>query len=130
MDWLHAFLGSEAGIALQALVVAAALDFVTGTLAAVRDGTFEWQAIGAWIRKHLLGRVATVAVVLLAAYFTGNWALLTAAILAATAYVAETTASLLDNLGTIRNPEKPAEIPEGEYEGELVVDVRNPVPSD
>ena len=134
MDWLHTFLGSEAGIALQALVVAAIVDFVTGSIAAVRDATFQWQALGAWIRKHLLGRVSMIAVALLVAYYTGNAAVMTAALLAAAAYGAETTASLIDNIQTIAKPERPPDIPvaelRGEVEGELVIDVRNPVPQD
>jgi hypothetical protein len=137
MDWLHGFLGSEAGIALQALVVAAILDFLTGTFAALRDGTFEWQALGAWIRKHLMGRVSMIGVGLLAAYYTGNAAMMTAAILAATAYGAETAASLIDNFGTIRNPERAPDTTNmavveenGNVAGELVIDVRNPVPQD
>lgn len=132
MDWLTAFLASEAGLAFQALVVAAMLDFIFGVLAAARDGSFEWQALGAWIRKHLAGRVAPVAVLLLVTYATGNFAILAVAIAAASTYAVETTASLIDSLGTIRNPERPPEAPAvgDTIEGELLVGVRNPVPTD
>ena len=129
MSWFNEFLGSLAGIALQGLLAAAVLDFAFGVLAALRDGSFTWTAIAAWLRKHMAGRVGPIAVLLVAAHFTGNAALVTAAILAAGTYSAETFASLMDSLGTIRKPEAPPLALEETNTG-FEVTVPNPVPTD
>lgn len=127
MDTVTAFLNDPAGLALKALLVAAFLDFVTGTFAAVRDGSFEWMAIAAWLRKHLAGRVGPMAALLLVLYWSGDGVMLATTIAAATAYSAETIRSIVDNVGTIARPEpEPDEVV---VEGTLVSTL-NPVPND
>jgi hypothetical protein len=94
------FLASDAGLALKGLLLVAFLDFATGTLAALRDGTFALDALAAFVRKHILGRVAPIALLLTVGYFGGEsgQVFLVGAIAAATAYVAETASSVWGNL--------------------------------
>ena len=53
---LTAFLNDPAGLALKALLVTAALDFIFGVLAAIRDGSFQLIAVAAVV--VLIGAVA------------------------------------------------------------------------
>jgi hypothetical protein len=94
------FLGSDAGLALKGLLIVSFLDFATGSFAALRDGTFALDALAAFVRKHILGRVAPIGTLLVVGYFGGdNGALfLAGAIAASAAYVAETAASIWGNL--------------------------------
>lgn len=137
MDWLVAFLAAPAGLALKALAFAAFLDFVTGTFAAVRDGSFTWMAIAAWLRKHLAGRVGILAVLLVTLHFSGDSSMLALTIAAAGAYSAETIRSIVDNVTTIMAPEPTtppnvaaSDVASGVISGEVVLDTANPVPTD
>lgn len=123
MEWLQAFIASEAGMALQGLVLVAFADFVTGVFAAVRDGTFAMDAVAAWVRKHLAGRVFPIGTLLLLAYFGGDAGklFLAGAAAAAAAYVAETVASVWGNL----NPPKAADVKDVTAAAAL-----NPIPED
>jgi hypothetical protein len=94
---VQAFLADPAGLALKAMLLWAFLDFATGTFAALKDGTFALEVLGAFIRKHILGRVAPIAVLLAAAHFTGDLALAGGAIAAAAAYTLETMSSVKGN---------------------------------
>ena len=136
MDWLLAFLAAPAGLALKGLMFAAFLDFVTGTFAAVRDGSFTFAAIAAWLRKHLAGRVGVLAVLLLTLHFSGDSALLALTIAAAGAYSAETVRSIVDNATTIWKPEPQTppqvavdNVATGVISGEVILDTANPVPT-
>jgi len=97
---LELFLNSDAGHALDALLLVAFLDFVTGTYAALADGTFALDAIAAFLRKHILGRVAPLATLLVVGYFGGQagQVFLAGAIAGSAAYVAETAASVWGNI--------------------------------
>src|SRR5690349_8800456 len=122
---LDAFLNSDAGTALEGLLLVAFLDFATGTFAALRDGTFALDAIGAFLRKHIAGRVAPIGALLVAGYFGGEGIgqlFLLGAIAAAAAYTAETAASIWGNV----NPPKPS----AEVEAENPATITNPVPED
>ena len=134
---LSAFLADPAGLALKALLVAAFLDFVTGTFAALRDDSFTFAAIAAWLRKHLAGRVAPVGVLLAVSYWSGDGVTAAAAIAAAGAYSAETLASIIGNFGTIMKPVpttppdvEPADQATGVIVGETIAAPVNPVPTD
>lgn len=100
IDMIRAFIDSEAGLALQGLVLVAVADFLTGVFAAVRDGTFAMDALAAWVRKHLAGRVFPIGTLLILSYFGGGSGILflAGAATAAAAYVAETVASVFGNL--------------------------------
>jgi hypothetical protein len=61
---MEAFLASEGGLALKAALVVAFADFATGSFAALRDGTFALDALAAFLRTHILGRVAPLGTLL------------------------------------------------------------------
>lgn len=124
-ETLRAFLDSTAGVAILGMVAVAFADFVTGVLAAARDGTFALDSIAAFLRKHIAGRVGPIAVLLALGYFGGDTigTLFTAAALAsAAAYTAETASSILGNL----NPPKPS----AEVAATNPAEAVNPVPED
>lgn len=121
MTALQTFLDSPAGVALIGMVGVAFADLITGVLAAMRDDTFSLDSIAAFLRKHIAGRVAPIGALLLLGYFGGGTVgtlFMASAIAAATAYAAETAASVLGNL----NPPK-----EGDMKADSLV---NPVPRD
>lgn len=110
-DVLTEFLGSTAGQGLAAMLAAAFLDFATGSFAALRDGTFALDAIAAFVRKHIWGRVAPIGLLLVVGYFGGEGIgqlFLAGAVAAAAAYVAETAASVWGNV----SPPKPSAVAE------------------
>lgn len=119
---LSEFLNSPAGQGLAAMLVAAFLDFATGSFAALRDGTFALDALAAFLRKHLWGRVAPIGVLLIVGYFGGEGIgqlFLAGAVAAAAAYVAETAASVWGNV----SPPKASEVQEVNVAEEV-----NPIP--
>ena len=124
---LVGFLDSEAGLALKALLVVAFLDFATGTLAAFRDGTFALDAIAAFVRKHILGRVAPIGLLLTVGYFGGaaGQVFLAGAVAAAAAYVAETAASVW---GNVNPPKASDDVPDNAKQAKALN--ANPVPTD
>jgi hypothetical protein len=117
------FLNSQAGQLLVATLIVAFVDFATGSFAALRDGTFALDALAAFVRKHIWGRVAPIGMLLIVGYFGGDLIgqlFLAGGVAAAAAYVAETGASVLGNL----NPPK-----EGDVQAIPAATV-NPVPKD
>jgi hypothetical protein len=99
---IQAFLASTAGLAVKGALVAAFLDFALGTFAALRDGVFSLDAVAAFVRKHLLGRVFPVSVLAVVGYTTGDPVMIAAGAAALTAYAAETLGSIY---GSIKVPE-------------------------
>ena len=98
---MEAFLASESGLALKAALIAAFADFATGAFAALRDGTFQLDALAAFLRKHLVGRVAPLGTLLVLGYYGGAEAgvfFSAFAIAGLVAYAAETVASIKGNL--------------------------------
>jgi hypothetical protein len=96
------FFQTEAGMAVYAVLVIALVDFMLGVLAAVRDGTFQLSAVAAWLRKHVAGRVAPIAVLLVAGHFGSQPALLAIGAIGAAAYLAETIGSIKDSWASRR----------------------------
>jgi hypothetical protein len=124
MTALQEFLNSQAGLALVGMLGVAFADFLTGTFAALRDGTFALDAIAAFLRKHIWGRVAPIGTLLVLGYYGGEGIgqlFLASAIAAALAYAAETASSILGNL----SPPKPSEVAEAKP-----AEAVNPVPED
>src|SRR4029078_11721710 len=121
---LETFLNSEAGKLLAAMLVVAFADFGTGTFAALRDGTFALDAVAAWLRKHIAGRVGPIGALLVLGYF-GNelvgQVFMGGALVAAGAYVAETAASILGNI----NPPK-----ESDAKEVTAAEIANPMPTE
>lgn len=118
---LTTFLGTEAGLALKGALVAAFLDFGTGVFAALKDGTFSLDALAAFLRKHILGRVGPLGLLLAGSYISGDPLLQVFAIAGLTAYAAETLASVKGNL----LPPKESDIKAFDLATEV-----NPVPQD
>lgn len=97
---LAAFFQTPVGYAIYLTLATTLVALVSGVAAAVRDGTFSWQAIDAFVRSDLLGRAMPIFVLLFGGYVVGDagGAALTAAGLAAAgAYVTSTVASVLAN---------------------------------
>lgn len=119
---LEGFLNSDAGLALKGLLIVSFLDFATGSFAALRDGTFALDALAAFVRKHILGRVAPIGLLLTVGYFGGSTGqiFLVGAGAAAAAYIAETVASIWGNV----NPPAPSAVVEATNPAAVV----NPVP--
>lgn len=115
------FLASTAGLAVKGALVAAFLDFAFGVFAAVRDGTFAVDAVAAFLRKHLAGRVAPLSVLAYVSYLTADPVMVTFAAGGLTAYAAETLGSIYGSL----NPPPASET----VQESVAVDV-NPVPQD
>ena len=99
MSTIQAFFQTPVGYAVYVTLAAAAISLVSGVAAAVRDGTFSWQAIDAFVRADLMGRAVPIFIFLFGGYLLGAdpaGAALTAAGLAgAAAYVAATAAAVL-----------------------------------
>ena len=125
MPELQAFLDSEAGLALKAALAAMFLDFATGSFAALRDGTFALDALAAFLRKHLMGRVLPLGTLLVVGYFGGSagQVFIGGAIAGLLAYAAETAASVWGNV----NPPKDSAV---DTPKEAAAEALNPVPVD
>lgn len=124
MDIIRTFLDSQAGVALLAMLGVAFADFLTGSFAALRDGTFALDALAAFIRKHIWGRVAPIGMLLVLGYFGGGTIgqlFMASALAAAAAYAAETAASILGNI----SPPKESDLKDTMIAAEI-----NPVPQD
>lgn len=113
------FIGSTAGLAVKGALIAAFLDFAFGVFAAFRDGTFAIDALAAFVRKHLLGRVFPLSLLAFAAYFTGDPFMTATAAGGLTAYAAETLGSIY---GSIRPP--------AASEEKSPATLANPIPQD
>ena len=88
------FLGSPAGIAMKLTLALAFADAASGIWRAQRDDVLALDAIGACIRKHLLGRVLPIAILLIAGWLSADVTINMAATAALGVYGTETGASL------------------------------------
>ena len=118
---IQGLLDSPAGIAIYGALTAAFLDFAFGVYAAVRDGTFAVDAIAAFLRKHIMGRVLPASTLAVAGYYSNQPAMIAAAGVALTAYAAETLGSIYGSL----NPPAQSEAREA-----LPAEAVNPIPQD
>jgi len=124
LEALQTFIGSPAGTALLAMVGVAFADFATGSFAALRDGTFALDALAAFLRKHIWGRVAPIGTLLVLGYFGGDTVgqlFMASALAAGTAYAAETASSII---GTLTPPKA------GDVQEVNVAEEVNPVPTE
>lgn len=123
MSDLQAFLDSTAGLALKGALIAAFADFAIGTFAALRDGTFALDAVAAFLRKHIIGRVAPLGTLLVLGYFGGSAGelFLPFAIAGLAAYAAETVGSIKGSI----SPPAPSTVVEDRRAADI-----NPVPVD
>ena len=121
MDTVTDFLNSTGGLAIKAALAAAFLDFAFGVFAALRDGTFALDAVAAFLRKHLVGRVLPVSILAVVGYYTGDAIMIATAAAALTAYAAETLASIYGSI----NPPKASDVRQVDAQVEP-----NPIPVD
>lgn len=98
MEHFAEFFASTGGLAVKGALVAAFLDFAFGVFAAGRDGSFTLDAIAAFLRKHLLGRVFPASLLAYVAWTTGDALAIFSAGGALTAYAGETMASIYSSL--------------------------------
>lgn len=103
MPTVASFFASPEGTALYGVVVLALTDWILGTLAALRDGTFKLDAVAAFLRKHIAGRVLPIVALLAIGYFAVQPALSAIGALLAAAYLAETLGSIKDSWGPSRD---------------------------
>lgn len=115
---IQEFFATELGLAVYGVLIATAADLVFGVIAALRDGSFQLDALAAVLRKHVLGRVAPIFGMLLFGHVGNQPLLLAAGLTGAGLYVAETFGSILDSF----------QAPKGEAV-EVTVE-SNPVPQD
>src|SRR5688572_16168029 len=118
---IKALLDSPAGLAIYGALTAAFLDFAFGIYASVRDGTFAIDAVAAFLRKHILGRVAPASTLAIVGYYSNNPAMIAAAGVALAAYAAETLGSIYGSI----SPPAPSEAKEP-----LPAETVNPIPQD
>jgi hypothetical protein len=104
---IKALLDSPAGIAIYGALTAAFLDFIFGVYAAFRDGTFALDAVAAFLRKHILGRVLPASTLAIVGYYSGSEPMIAAAAVALTAYAAETLASIYSSIKPTPNTPDP-----------------------
>ena len=104
MNEIEQFLSSTAGLAVKGALIAAFLDLAFGVFAAVKDGTFAIDAIAAFLRKHIMGRVAPLTTLAVAAHYSGDPVMLATAAGGLTLYAAETLGSIYGSL----NPPAPS----------------------
>ena len=113
---LGEFFASDAGKAGVLVLVLALVDFVLGVAAAWRDNTFQLDAVAAWLRKHIAGRVFPIWVLLFAGHFTAGiqistpigdlpaqLPLLAIGTFAALTYIAEIGGSIMSSWGPKRD---------------------------
>ncbi len=98
---ISAFLGSPEGLALKGALAITGVDFLFGVYAANKDGSFAWDAIASFVRKHLLGRVFPIGTLLVIGYYSHDGAMSAAGLAAGAAYVLETAGSVY---GSIKPP--------------------------
>jgi hypothetical protein len=71
---IDAFFATPVGQAVVVIALLATLDFFIGVFAAIRDDVFTFDAIAAWVRKTLLGRIAPIFGTLVVGYVAGGLA--------------------------------------------------------
>lgn len=72
MNVLDQFFATPVGQAVVVIALLATLDFFIGIFAAIRDDVFTFDAIAAWVRKTLLGRIAPIFGTLIVGYVAGG----------------------------------------------------------
>jgi hypothetical protein len=108
-DAINAFFASTEGDAAIGVLVVAFVDFALGVSAALRDDRFELSSLAAFLRKHVMGRVVPIWLLLFVGHCVSGFrigdvsALLALGLAAATAY-------LLETVGSIKNAWTPGAI--------------------
>lgn len=103
-DALRAFLAAPAGQAAEAVLLLGIVDLVLGIAAAFRDNVFSVEAVAAWLRSTLAGRILPIWVLLFVGYFgqgvgTDLPLLLAAGLGAAGLFTVETVGNIVKTWG-------------------------------
>jgi hypothetical protein len=98
VNWVD-FFNSLPGQTIYAMVGLAFVDFILGAFAAIRDGTFQLDALAAFIRSNLVGKVFGIALLILAGGLFKQDLLTVAGYGAATAYTLATVGSIIASWG-------------------------------
>jgi hypothetical protein len=69
---ITSFFNTPAGAGILAVMALSVLELALGTFAAIRDNVFQWDAVAAWVRKHLAGRVLPIVAVLVMGHLAGG----------------------------------------------------------
>lgn len=112
---LRTFFDSDTGRYAALVLVLPLTDWVLGSLAAFRDGTFQLDSFAAFIRKHVAGRVIPIWLLMFLGYFTSSlvvpgveWPVFsTFGTVLAVAYIVETIGSILRSWGPTAAPGQP-----------------------
>jgi small-conductance mechanosensitive channel len=72
METIQAFFDTVAGNAVLLVALLAVVDLGIGVFAAIRDNVFQFDALAAWLRKTLVGRVMPIFGFLLVGYIAGG----------------------------------------------------------
>lgn len=134
------FFATPAGTGVVLLFALATLDFLMGTFAAARDGVFQLDAIGAWIRKHIAGRVLPVAAVLVIGHMLGGLtlgagidALLSPGTVLTTIGLGAAGVYVLEVIGSVRESLTPKPLvrdPQPDADGFITLGAERRVPQD
>lgn len=101
------FLDAPIGLVCKLALMAAFVDFATGVWRAYQDGIFALDAMGAFIRKHLGGRVLPLSVIAFLGWASGDLTLQAGAAAGLVVYYGETIGSVWSALkvpGSARIP--------------------------
>ena len=98
MNWSEIF-NSLPGQTIYGVLGLAFLDFLLGVFAAIRDKTFKLDAIAAFLRAQIVGRVFPIAVLILGGLALKQDLITDAGYAIAAIYVAETIGSILASWG-------------------------------
>lgn len=114
-DAITAFFATDTGRYAGLVLILPVVDWVLGTLAALRDGTFQLDSLAAFIRKHILGRVFPIWLLMFVGFVTQSlvipgvdWPLFsTFGTGLALVYIAETIGSIMRSWGPQQAPGEP-----------------------
>jgi hypothetical protein len=114
-DSIVAFFNTDTGRYAGLVLLLPLVDWVLGVLAAARDGTFQLDSVAAFIRKHILGRVFPIWLLMFVGYVTQSlvipgvdWPLFsTFGTGLALIYIAETIGSIMRSWGPLAAPGEP-----------------------
>jgi type IV secretory pathway VirB2 component (pilin) len=103
------FMHSPAGQAVLLMALLAVLDFALGTFRAIQNGTFQLDALAAWLRKHIAGRVLPTFAVLIVGHIAGGLTvddgvagILSPGTILTGIGIAMATAYILETIGSLR----------------------------
>jgi hypothetical protein len=112
---LEAFFASDTGRYAALVLILPVIDWTLGTLAAIRDGTFQLDSLLAFVRKQIAGRVLPIWILMFLGYITNDlvipgveWPVFsTFGTVLAIGYIVETIGSIMRSWGPKAAPGEP-----------------------